>query len=80
MADICTNSIRVYYVNPWANRDGCMNAFVDKGIYVWLDLDTFNTTILQAGPAWTDIQFREFARVMDAFHQYDNLAAFWIGN
>ncbi|KAH8592538.1 Glucanosyltransferase-domain-containing protein [Bisporella sp. PMI_857] len=49
MADISTNSIRVYYVNPWTNHDGCMNAFVDKGIYVWLDLGTFNTTILQAG-------------------------------
>ena len=80
MANIGTNSIRVYHVNPWANHDGCMSVFAQKGIYVWLDLDTFNTTILQNAPTWTNVQFWEFARVMDAFQQYDNLGGFWIGN
>jgi len=80
MATIGTNSIRVYHVDPYANHDGCMNVFASNGIYVWLDLDTFNTTITQAAPVGSEEQFGAFAFVMDAFHQYYNLAGFWIGN
>jgi len=57
-----------------------MNAFDAAGIYVWLDLDTFNTTIIQTAPTWTEEQFLVFTQVMDAFHSFDNLAGFWIGN
>lgn len=80
MQSIGTNSIPVYHVNPTVNHDGCMNAFSDAGIYVWLDLDTFNTTLYQTTLAWTQEQFFAFTDVMDAFQQYDNLAGFWIGN
>ena len=80
MAVIGTNSIRVYHVDPYANHDGCMATFASKGIYIWLDLDTFNTTIQQSAPTWTDVQFWDFTKVMDSFHKYDNLAGFWIGN
>lgn len=57
-----------------------MSAFSKAGIYVWLDLDTFNTTIEQTAPTWTEEQFVAFAQVMDVFQGYDNLAGFWIGN
>lgn len=57
-----------------------MSAFSKAGIYVWLDLDTFNTTIVQTAPTWTEEQFAAFAQVMDVFQGYDNLAGFWIGN
>jgi hypothetical protein len=80
MSAIGTNSIRVYHVDAYANHDGCMSTFADNGIYVWLDLDTFNTSIVQETPAWSQAQFAAFAMVMDAFHQYDNLGGFWIGN
>ncbi|TVY35771.1 1,3-beta-glucanosyltransferase [Lachnellula occidentalis] len=80
MQSIGTNSIRVYHANPLANHDGCMAAFRAAGIYIWLDLDTFNTTIVQTSPTWTREQFFAFAAVMDAFQHYDNLAGFWIGN
>lgn len=80
MQSIGTNSIRVYHVDPNANHDGCMSTFHDAGIYVWLDLDTFNTTIVQEDPKWTPEQFYDFARVMDVFQSYENLAGFWIGN
>jgi hypothetical protein len=80
MSSIGTNSIRVYHVDPSTSHDGCMSAFAAKGIYVWLDLDTFTTQITQASPAWTQEQLIAFARVMDVFHSYDNLAGFWIGN
>jgi hypothetical protein len=80
MQAIGTNSIRVYHVDPYASHDGCMSAFSEVGIYVWLDLDTFNTTVEQSDPQWTQDQFLAFAEVMDVFQQYDNLAGFWIGN
>ena len=76
---IGANSIRVYHVNPYIDHDGCMAAFAAAGIYVWLDLDTFNTTISLA-QTWTEEQFYAFTMVMDSFHMYDNLAGFWIGN
>ncbi|KAE8445766.1 hypothetical protein EG329_012824 [Mollisiaceae sp. DMI_Dod_QoI] len=80
MQEIGTNSIRVYHVDPYGDHDGCMAAFSDAGIYVWLDLDTFNTTVVQTDPQWTQEQFFAFALVMDVFQGYDNLGGFWIGN
>jgi hypothetical protein len=47
---------------------------------IWLDLDTFNTQIYEAAPQWNSTQRDAFARVMDAFHSYDNLAGFFVGN
>lgn len=80
MKTIGTNSIRVYHVDPSANHDGCMKAFADAGIYLWLDLDTFNSQIEQTGPHWNSTQRDAFGKVMDAFHQYDNMAGFFVGN
>jgi len=80
MAVIGTNSIRIYHADPYANQNGCMATFASKGIYIWLDLNTFNTTIQQGASTWTDMQFWDFTKVMDSFHKYDNVAGFWIGN
>ncbi|CAL3963507.1 unnamed protein product [Diplocarpon coronariae] len=70
MQSIGTNSIRVYHVDPAAHHDGCMAVFRNAGIYVWVDVDTFTSYI----------QFEAYAKVVDAFHHYDNLGGFWIGN
>ncbi|KAH3970292.1 1,3-beta-glucanosyltransferase [Parastagonospora nodorum] len=80
MKTIGANSIRVYHVDPKGNHDACMKAFADAGIYVWLDLDTFNTQIYEAAPQWNSSQRDAFALVMDAFHSYDNLGGFFVGN
>ena len=80
MKSIGTNSIRVYHVDPSANHDDCMKTFADAGIYIWLDLDTFTTQIEQTHPQWNQTQVESFAAVMDAFHKYDNLAGFFVGN
>ena len=45
MKDLGANSIRVYHVDPKKSHDGCMKAFADAGIYLFLDLDTFSTQI-----------------------------------
>jgi hypothetical protein len=47
MAELGTNAIRVYHVDPHANHDGCMKVLADAGIYLFVDLDTFDTQIEQ---------------------------------
>jgi hypothetical protein len=80
MKTIGTNSIRVYHVDPKEDHTKCMSAFADAGIYIWLDLDTFDTQIEQIAPKWNSTQRDAFAAVMDEFQQYDNLAGFFVGN
>lgn len=46
MAQLGVNSIRVYHVDPSQDHSGCMNAFAEKNIYLWVDMDTFTTYIL----------------------------------
>ncbi|EHA23218.1 hypothetical protein ASPNIDRAFT_207134, partial [Aspergillus niger ATCC 1015] len=80
MAELGTNAIRVYHVDPKANHDGCMKAFADAGIYLFVDLDTFDTAISQDDPHWDQSQFDSFKAVLDAFQKYDNTAAVFVGN
>lgn len=80
MKSLGANSIRVYHVDPTADHDGCMSAFSDAGIYAWIDLDTFSTYIIATQPEWTQTQFGAYQKVMDAFHNYDNVAGFFVGN
>lgn len=47
MKDLGANTIRVYHVDATADHDGCMSAFSDAGIYLFVDLDTFTTQINQ---------------------------------
>ncbi|KAI6891430.1 glycoside hydrolase family 72 protein [Hortaea werneckii] len=81
MQTLGTNSIRVYHVDPDADHDGCMQAFADAGIYAWIDLDTFDTYVYSPqDPRWTEEQYSKFSKVMDAFHNYDNVAGFFVAN
>ena len=48
MAELGANAIRVYHVDPTADHDACMSAFASRGIYLFLDLDTFDTQFDQA--------------------------------
>lgn len=81
MKTLGANSIRVYHVDAAANHDSCMQTFADAGIYPWIDLDTFDTYIISSQngqPSWTQSQFDSFAKVMDAFAKYDNVAGFFV--
>ncbi|KAF2204317.1 hypothetical protein GQ43DRAFT_494664 [Delitschia confertaspora ATCC 74209] len=80
MKDLGANSIRVYHVDPDADHKGCMSTFADAGIYLWVDLDTFNTQIEQVEPHWNKTQLDAFNKVMDEFQQFDNTAGFFVGN
>jgi arginase family enzyme len=46
MKDLGVNTLRVYHVDPKGDHDGCIQAFDDAGIYLTIDLDTFETNIL----------------------------------
>jgi hypothetical protein len=45
MKTLGANAIRVYHVDPTADHTGCMSAFANVGIYLFVDLDTFTTAI-----------------------------------
>jgi hypothetical protein len=45
MEELGANAVRVYHVDPNSDHDGCMEAFADAGVYVFVDLDTFTTEI-----------------------------------
>lgn len=46
MKDLGANSIRVYHVDPSQDHTDCMTVLADAGIYLLVDLDTFDTAIL----------------------------------
>jgi 1,3-beta-glucanosyltransferase GAS1 len=78
---LCENGINVaYHVDPTQDHDGCMQAFSDAGIYLFLDIDTFTTQIEETNPEWTYSQLTAFTAVIDAFSQYDNIAGFFVAN
>ncbi|KAI1815689.1 Glucanosyltransferase-domain-containing protein [Poronia punctata] len=80
MKELGVNTIRVYHVDPDAEHDGCMKVFADAGIYTMIDMDTFNSYILPDTPYWNQTQLDAYSRVMDAFHDYDNLLGLFVGN
>ena len=62
MADLGANTIRVYHVDPTADHDGCMSAFANVGIYLFVDLDTFDTQFNQAS-RWLSIHSSIIAKL-----------------
>ncbi|KAL8645793.1 MAG: hypothetical protein Q9226_007138 [Calogaya cf. arnoldii] len=80
MLDLGANAIRVYHVDPAGDHQGCMNAFADAGIYLFVDLDDFPTQIQPDTPAWNQSQLAAFSTIMDEFQKYDNTALFFVGN
>ncbi|OJJ44323.1 hypothetical protein ASPZODRAFT_72069 [Penicilliopsis zonata CBS 506.65] len=80
MSELGANTIRVYHVDASGDHSGCMSAFADAGIYLWVDLDTFDTAIDQTSPHWNETQFDRFKAVLDEFQQYNNTAGVFVGN
>lgn len=72
MAELGTNAIRVYHVDPKANHDGCMEALAAAGIYLFVDLDTFDTSINQVKThidfSWVDLVLTYTSRTNHSGH------------
>jgi len=45
MKQLGVNTIRVYHIDSFADHSGCMNAFADAGIYLFVDCDSYYTYI-----------------------------------
>ncbi|KAI9811515.1 MAG: hypothetical protein M1826_003155 [Phylliscum demangeonii] len=80
MKDLGANTIRVYHVDPAGDHQGCMDAFANNGIYLFVDLDTFTTQIDPETPSWTALQLDAFTKVLAEFAKYDNTAGVLVGN
>ncbi|KAJ4423404.1 hypothetical protein N0V82_001877 [Gnomoniopsis sp. IMI 355080] len=80
MQELGVNTIRVYHVDASSDHDDCMTAFANAGIYLFVDLDTFDTYILPTTPYWNQTQYERFTGVMDGFVKYDNTLGFFVGN
>lgn len=80
MQELGANTIRVYHVDPDGDHDGCMSAFADVGIYLFVDLETFDTSISQTDPYWDSTLLDAYEKVLDTFQGYDNLAGVFVGN
>jgi hypothetical protein len=63
MKTLGANSIRVYHVDPNGDHTGCMSAFADAGIYLWLDLDTFTSQIEQVSIGRFEMQRRNADKI-----------------
>jgi len=69
----CSRYLRLYVSNQETKKWRCADPRLS-------DLDTFNTTVVETTPAWTQEQFEAYAMVMDQFSKYDNVAGFYIGS
>ena len=66
MKTLGANTIRVYHVDPTADHTGCMSAFANAGIYVFLDLDTFTTAIDAVSVADPRFSFSSLTAFIDS--------------
>ncbi|KKZ60665.1 hypothetical protein EMCG_04649 [[Emmonsia] crescens] len=80
MKELGANAIRVYHVDPKEDHEGCMTAFADAGIYLFVDLDDFPTQIEGPSPIWSERQYDAFKLTLDEFQKYDNTAGVFVGN
>ena len=80
MQTLGANTIRVYHVDGSQDHSSCMTTFANAGIYLFVDLDTFDTQINPDNPSWNQTQLSLFEKVMDEFQKYPNTAGFLVGN
>ncbi|KAI9473554.1 MAG: Glucanosyltransferase-domain-containing protein [Benjaminiella poitrasii] len=80
MAELGTNVLRVYEVDPRKNHDACMKAFSDAGIYLLLDIATPHFSVNRRVPEYDIHLYNAYKASVDAFVKYDNLLGFIAGN
>ncbi|KAI9655182.1 MAG: hypothetical protein M1821_005665 [Bathelium mastoideum] len=80
MQKLGANTIRVYHVDSSQDHASCMTEFANAGIYLFVDLDTFDTQINPDMPSWNQTQLSLFEKVIDEFQKYPNTAGFFVGN
>ncbi|KAL1956177.1 hypothetical protein VTO42DRAFT_7524 [Malbranchea cinnamomea] len=80
LAELHTNTIRVYAINPEADHDECMKLLEEHGIYVVADLSEPATSINRDDPKWNDDLYERYTSVIDSMAHYTNVIGFFAGN
>ena len=80
LAQLRTNTIRVYAIDPEADHDECMSLLQDAGIYVIADLSEPSLSINRNEPEWNTEIYNRYTAVVDELAQYTNTLGFFAGN
>ncbi|TFB00116.1 1,3-beta-glucanosyltransferase [Trichoderma ghanense] len=80
LAELGTNVIRTYAIDPTADHSACMELLNDAGIYVISDLGNPGQSINRENPQWNVDLFTHFQQVVDSFANYTNVIGFFVGN
>lgn len=80
LAELGTNVIRTYSINPNADHSQCMQLLQENGIYVISDLGNPTVSINRADPQWNTQLFAHYQSVVDELSQYSNVIGFFAGN
>ncbi|KFY08863.1 hypothetical protein V492_05844 [Pseudogymnoascus sp. VKM F-4246] len=80
LAELGTNVIRVYAIDPTKDHKKCMTLLEEAGIYVIQDLSNPQNSIIRDQPEWTTSLFEGYAAVIDEMSKYTNTLGFFAGN
>ncbi len=80
MAQLQTNTIRVYALDPTKNHDQCMQMLAAAGIYVVADLGEPTNSINRDSPQWNQAIYQRYTAVVDNLAKYTNTLGFFAGN
>lgn len=80
LAQLGTNVIRTYAIDPTADHSACMKLLNDAGIYVISDLSEPNLSIDRSDPEWNIELFTRYQQVVDSLAKYPNVIGFFAGN
>ncbi|KAI9882075.1 MAG: hypothetical protein M1823_006180 [Watsoniomyces obsoletus] len=80
MAQLRTNTIRVYAIDPTKDHSACMRLLQDAGIYVVADLSQPGLSINRDNPQWDLPLYQRYTGVIDELQKYNNVIGYFAGN
>ncbi|KAK6615798.1 glycolipid anchored surface protein [Botrytis cinerea] len=72
------NVLHVSGIDPSQDHKKCMDKFMEKGIYLLIDITTTSTDIYSGSPTWTNEKFSAYMGMVDAFASYTNTLRFYL--